>query len=95
MCNNRLRAERHAIDFIHKDLILLDTSFQPQADKSVYIYMDAADRCQLWFVLNDRGLYFPAFDELEGLMNYIIDGKDNGICFTLTLKNMEEIDAKL
>ena len=87
--------ELQARKFIEKDLLLLDSSYQPRADRSVYIYMDAADRCQLWFVFNDQGLYYSIFDELDGLMDYIIDGDAVKRCFCITDKDMEEIDAKL
>ena len=87
--------EMQARNFVEKVLILLDSSYQPRSDRSVYVYMDAADRFQLWYVFNDQGLYFSVFDDLDGLMDYIIDRDTSKRCFSLTEKDMEEIDAKL
>jgi hypothetical protein len=82
-------------EFIEKGLILLDSSYQPQVDKSVYIYMDPTDDYSLWFILNDRDLYFSVFSDLDGLMTYILTGDHTQRHLQLDNKDMEAIDAEL
>jgi len=60
---------------------LADSSYQPAADKSVYVYVETQNNDpsgeRVIFVFNDQGLYYSAFHELSALIDYL--GGDSSV----------------
>ncbi len=92
--------EKRRREFLTKELVCLDSSFQPRADRSVYVYVEQTETSNhLWYVFNDGCVYYSVFEDLNSLMEYV-----NGCLYTrlaeirylcLTEQDMKIVDKDL
>jgi len=94
-----IEEQRKKADFLNKELILMDTTFQPDVDLSLYVCQEVdiereynGERGNLWYILNHMGNHYSIFETLEDAMNYIDNGDMDDRYLELSKEDIDKMD---
>ena len=77
---------------------LVDSTYNPNSAVSVYVYIqrheDVCEADYVWYIVNDRGLYYMVYDNMNDLIAYLENGCMQRYC-DLTPQEMLLVDKEI